>query len=177
MLLKLFNGDDFKLYSSATAIQQEQLPVFTGSEILPVEYTLMTRTEDPAAPWSIVAPSGYSLAIGLFSSVDRSQLAFQNTFSDSGSKKVGTFGLDTAAIDDALESVSTLKCVFEVRIIDATGPEFPYRNSNAQLVKPFIGGGTLTVPPTETALSTSTGVSLFMPKDGSNPATPNDQFI
>src|SRR5213076_672722 len=115
MLLKLFNGDDFKLYNSATSTQQEDLPVFTGSEVLPVEYTLMTRTEDPNNPWLIVSPSTYALSIGLFSSIDRSQLAFQNTFTDSGGKKVGIFELNTGDIDDALASVSSLKCVFEVR--------------------------------------------------------------
>ena len=176
MLLKLFNGDDFKIYSSATALQQEQLPTFTGSEILPVEYTLMTRTEDPNTPWSIVEPSGYSLSIGLFNFTDRTQLAFQNTFSDSGSKKTGVFYLNTSPISTALTSASSVKCIFEVRIVDATGPQYPYRNT-ANLVKPYIDGGALVVPPTETALSVSTGIALFVPKDGSNSATPCDQII
>ncbi len=176
MLLKLFNGDDFKLYHSASAVQIEQLPGFTGSEMVDIEYTLMASTDDVSAPWSIVDPSGYALSVGLFAE-DRTQLAFQNTFTDSVSKKVGQLDLNTVAISTALTGKTSIKCTLEIRTVDATGPDYPYRNTNATLVRPFITSGTLTVPPTETALTSSTAVALFVPKDGTNPATPCDQII
>jgi hypothetical protein len=177
MLLKLFIGDDFKIYASNTGVQLEPFPVLTGSEMIDIELELMTRTEDTNAPWTLVSPGSYSLSVGLFALTDRTQLAFQNTFSDDGDKKVGQLDLNTAAVSTALTSETSIKCVFEVRTVDATGPDYPYRNTNVTLVKPFITSGTLTVPPTETALTTSTAIALFVPKDGSNPATPCDQII
>lgn len=179
MLLKLFNGDDQALHISASTLDLANLPDFTAGEIVDLEYTLMTRTDSDLEPWTLVAPGSYSLGIGLFSATDRTQLAYQNSFSDDtgASKKTGTLALDTAAITTALTSVATLRCVFEVRIVDATGADYPYRNKNVTLIKPYITSGTLTVPAGETALTTSTGVALFVPKDGSNSATPCDQII
>lgn len=178
MTLKLFNGDDFKIYASASGLQQDQLPQFTGGEVISIEYTLMSRLlDDPSVPWEIVDPSSYALSVGLFTYTGRTQLAFQNTFSDDVSKKVGTFAINTAAVTTALTGKTEIQCVFEVRVVDAIGPDYPYRNTNVTLVNPFITDGTLTVPPTESALTVSTGVALFVPKDGSNPATPCDQII
>ena len=127
----------------------------------------------------LVAPGSYSLAIGLFIASDRSQLAYQNTFVDDtgASKKTGTLALDTAAITTALQTSTQLRCVFEVRIVDATGASYPYRNKNVLLISPFITTGTLTVPPGETGATESWSKALFVPKDGSNAATPCDQII
>ena len=183
MLLKLYNGDDHQIYISPTLLDVANLPDFTGGEIIDVEYSLMTRTAVDAAPWALVNPASYSLSIGLFAAAARTQLAFQNSFADDtgASKKTGTLAFDTAAITTALSTLTgaaaSLRCVFEVQIVDATGTDYPYRSKNVSLIKPFIVPGTLTVPPLETALTTSTGVALFVPKDGSNPATPCDQII
>lgn len=179
MLLKLFNGDDQAIHISASTVDIANLPDFTAGEIIDLEYTLMTRTDSDAEPWELVAPGSYALSIGLFAAVARTQLAFQNVFVDDtgASKKTGTLALDTAAITTALTSVDTLRCVFEVRTVDATGADYPYRNKSVSLIKPFITSGTLTVPPSETGATESWAKALFVPKDGSNPATPCDQII
>ncbi len=183
MLLKIFNGDDQQIYIGPTVLDASDIPDLTGGEIVDIEYTLMTRTEDDAAPWALVDPGGYSLQIGLFAASDRTQLAYQNTWSDDAgaSKKTGQLALDTTAVTTALQSLTGvsagIRCVFEVRTVDVTGANYPYRNKSVTLIKPFITNGTLTVPATETALTMSTGVALFVPKDGSNAATPCDQFI
>ncbi len=179
MLLQLFNGDDFQLHISSTTLSVANLPDLTAGEIIDIEFTLMTRTANDLAPWALVAPGSYSLQIGLFIASDRTQLASQNTFVDDtgASKKTGTLALDTAAIYSAIYTATQLRCVFEVRIVDAAGASYPYRNKNVLLIKPFLTTATLTVPPGETALTTSTGVALFVPKDGSNAATPCDQII
>src|SRR5438046_5523968 len=179
MLLKLFNGDDFQLHIDPTTISVANLPDLTAGEQVDIEFTLMTRTADDLAPWTLVSPGSYSLQIGLFVASDRSQLAYQNTFADDtgASKKTGTLALDTAAIYSAIYSVAQVRCVLEVRIEDATGASYPYRNKNVVLLKPFITPGTLTVPPSEAGATESWSKALFVPKDGSNAATPCDQII
>jgi anti-sigma28 factor (negative regulator of flagellin synthesis) len=119
------------------------------------------------------------LQIGLFNATTRTQLAYQNTFDDDtgASKKTGTLALNTAAINTALTNADQLRCVFEVRTEDGTGPDYPYRNKSVQLIRAYITSGTLTVPPGETAATESWSKALFVPKDGSNSATPCDQII
>ncbi len=180
MLLKLFVGDDHAIYKSASTLDTEGIPDFTAGEIVDLEVSLMTRTDVDAAPWALVDPSGFSLQIGLFAATARTQLAYQNSFTDipASSKKTGTLSLDTAAITTALTGgVVSLRCVLEIRTVDATGADYPYRNKSVSLINPFITGGTLTVPPTETAATETWAKALFVPRDGSNPAVPCDQII
>src|SRR5881394_2238946 len=183
MRLPIFNGDDQQIYITPTGLDAADIPDVTGGEIVDIEYTLMTRTDNDAAPWALVDPTSYSLAIGLFAATDRTQLAYQNSFSDDvdTSKKTGSLALDTAAITTALSSLTGasagIRCVFEIRTVDGTGTDYPYRNKSVTLIKPFITSGTLTVPSTETAATESWAKALFVPKDGSNSATPCDQII
>ncbi len=178
MTLKLFNGDQ-QLFKSASTLDTEGIPDLTAGEILDLEYTFMLRTDNDAAPWSLVEPSGYSLQIGLFAASTRTQLAYQNSFVDvpASSKKTGTLALDTGAITTALTGIASLRCVLEIRTVDATGADYPYRNKAVSLINPFITSGTLTVPPTETAATETWAKALFVPRDGSNVAVPCDQII
>ena len=178
MNLNIFNGDDHQIYRSASSLDTDGIPDLTAGEILDISYTLMTRTDSDSAPWEIVPSGSYSLKIGLFAAVARTQLAFQNTFSDvDGIKKTGTLSLQDGILTTTLSTLPSLRCVFEIRIEDATGPDYPYRNKTVSLINPFITTGTLTIPPSEVAATQSWAKALFVPRDGTNVAVPCDQII
>ncbi len=175
--LRLFNGDNRQLYKSAQVLDVFGLPDLSDDDILSLEYTYMRRTSSLDTPWEIVAPGGYSLKIGIFSSTDI-QLAYQNSFTDDAAegKKLGVLSLSDAAMTTALGNSESIKPWLEIRIDDADGPRTVYRRQ-IFVTKHSITNAAVTIPPTETGATESWAKALFVPRDGTNAANPCDQII
>jgi len=176
--LKLFSGDDKQLYKSAQDLTVFGLPELSKDDQLAVELTLMARTTDDAEPWEIVDPGSYALKIGIFIGSGCTQLAFQNAFTDDtvNQKKTGILSLADAAMTTALSTSEKITPIFEIQVEDANGPRTVYRKA-VTITKHCITAASVTVPPTETAMTMSTAIALFVPRDGSFPSTPCDQII
>lgn len=176
-LLRLWNTvEDMALVKDYTTPEPYRLPNLSSGDRLNLEYTLLKRavTGGLRTPWERQLAGSYSLTgIGLFLASDRTQLAYQNSFTDLDSyTKGGVLALDTPEVATALASVTEAACVLEIEVTDGAGNDHTFLRQAVTLVKALLVSGAESVPPDQLAATQEWVKNLFLPKDGTNAATP-----
>lgn len=168
-LLKLFNVANYRSLVAGTSGGGFTLPPFMQGDTMSVEYTLLEDTSAAgllANPsYAKVAPSGYTLKMGLFRTSDSTQLAYQNSWTlDAGNNKyTGSLALNTAAIATAMSGQTSVACTFEIEVTDSSGYITTPFQSSTTLIKEYITTGVVGVAPTEIGAAQSWVQNLFVP--------------
>lgn len=176
-MLRLFNAIEDRIlvrdylttekYYFGSQGQQNQL---SSGDRLDIEYTLLRRSIEGGItePWERVLSADYSLRIGLFLNSDRSQLAYQTSWTKpSAFITAGVLALDTAAINTALATATEVACTLEIEIQDVNGYDHTvYRNTDITLKKALIASANVSEQPGQTAATQEWVKATMMPRDG-----------
>lgn len=170
------------LWLNQTSLDTYALSEFTSDSRPTIDYTLLLANPSGGfdQPWSRVAAASYSLEMGLYRTSDRSQLTLLTTFTnlEDGYTKNGTLLLDTAAINAILTgAVYDVACTFEIFVTDATGNrQCMYRNTGVTLRKPLIPSGSASPDPTRVMADVNFVKATCVPRDGTDPENPCQEF-
>lgn len=180
-LLRIYcSADDELLYQSHRSLEKAPIQELKSGDRATVEFVLMQRNIDGGfrSPWARVLAASYSLRIGLFLDSDRTQLAYQNTFTSQDEfTKAGTLALDTAAAEAAVVATPfQAACSLEIEVTDASGNDRTVYREALTLKKWLISGGA-SQQPGERYVTFNEAKALYVPRNGTDPNNPCDHFF
>lgn len=180
-MLRLFNAiEDRILVRDYLTTEKYPLNELSSGDRLDIEYTLLKRSIEGGItePWERLLSASYSLRIGLFLNSDRSQLAYQTSWTKPSSFiTAGVFALDTTEINTALATATELVCTLEIEIQDANGYDHTvYRNTAVTLKKALIASANVSAQPGQTQATQEWAKNIFMPRNGTG-VTPMKEFF
>lgn len=164
--------EDKKLVRNPYSDSGYAITELTSGDQLDIQFTLLKRnagTDYLSTPFEQVAASAYSLRVGVFLTSDRTQLAYQTSFTvvaDNAYAREGILALDTAAIGTALTSVNLATVTLEIEATIGSRDHTVFRKTDVSLVKALVPSGTASEQPGQTAATQEWVKGLFVPRDG-----------